>query len=260
MSSSIKMLNMYSATNDYSTLFNSLSGGKNNSSSNSIFGSASFDTGLLSDYASIKNGSYSKLTKAYYAKNSGAEEKSDAVSNLMSKSRNLQYTSAKGEADKLGESLNKLASEDLFAKVKKKDENGNETEDYDFDKISSAVKAFVKDYNALVKSGGDSDNNSILRSTLSMVQTTNVNSKLLDKVGISVGFDNKLSLDEDALKKADVASLKTLFSGIGSYGDTIENKTSEISRFANNAVNSLAGYNSSGALGNLGSGIYNQFY
>ena len=49
--------NKYNSNVDYSALF----GGTSNSSS--LGG-----TNILSDYASIKNGSYGKLLKAYYAK------------------------------------------------------------------------------------------------------------------------------------------------------------------------------------------------
>ena len=112
----------------------------------------------------------------------------------------------------------------------------------------------------MIESGGDSDNNSILRSTLSMVKTTDVNSKLLGKVGITVGLDNKLSIDEETLKKADVGTLKTLFGGNGSYGSEIESKASSISRFANNAANSFSGYTAGGVYGTSAGTMYNEFY
>ena len=36
---------------------------------------------------------------------------------------------------------------------------------------------------------------------------------MLAKVGITIGKGNKLELDEDALKQADIGSLKTVFTG-----------------------------------------------
>ena len=59
--------NKYNSNVDYSALF----GGTSNSSS--LGG-----TNILSDYASIKNGSYGKLLKAYYAKQD-AEKTADAL-------------------------------------------------------------------------------------------------------------------------------------------------------------------------------------
>ena len=61
---------------DYSALFGNLSTSAQTSSTSGF---------SLLDYASIKNGSYAKLLKAYYAKDSTektAEEKKDIVSDL----------------------------------------------------------------------------------------------------------------------------------------------------------------------------------
>ena len=44
------------------------------------------------------------------------------------------------------------------------------------------------------------------------------NEKNLSNVGITLKDDGTLSLDEEAFKKADSASLKSLFGGAGSYG------------------------------------------
>lgn len=42
---------------------------------------------------------------------------------------------------------------------------------------------------------------------------TDKNSNMLAKIGITIGKGNKLELDEDALKQADISSLKTVFAG-----------------------------------------------
>ncbi len=46
-----------------------------------------------------------------------------------------------------------------------------------------------------------------------MTKTTKSTERLLERAGISVGADNKLELDEDALKKADISTLKSIFTG-----------------------------------------------
>ena len=46
-----------------------------------------------------------------------------------------------------------------------------------------------------------------------MTKTTKSTESLLERAGISVGADNKLELDEDALKKADISTLKSIFTG-----------------------------------------------
>ena len=131
---------------------------------------------------------------------------------------------------------------------KKTDKDGKS--DYDRDAITSAVKNFVDAYNNYIDASGNADSTSLLRRSVSIVNNTNANSVLLSKSGISIGKDNKLSLDEDTLKKTDVNVLKTLFTGVGSLSDTISSKANESYGIANSAVfnnNHAASYTYSGA-------------
>ena len=138
--------------------FSALMGGATNSSSN-----------LLSDYASIKNGSYGKLLKAYYAK-----QDAESASSGDSKQR---LTLMRSNADSLKKSADALNNSSLWEKkkMKKKDEKtGEETEveDYDWNAITKAVKSFVADYNAVVGQAGDSDTKNILRNAAWMTGIT----------------------------------------------------------------------------------------
>lgn len=203
--------------------FSALMGGTANSSSN-----------LLSDYASIKNGSYGKLLKAYYAKQ-------DAENASMSGDSRQKLTLMRSSADSLKKSADALNNSSIWEKkkIKKKDEEtGEETEveDYDWDSITKAVKSFVENYNAVVVQAGDSDTKNVLRNAMWMTDITDSTEKLLSKVGITIGTGNKLELDEDALKKADVTTLKSLFSGSGSFADKISQKADSLSRVASNAA------------------------
>ncbi|MBR4719447.1 MAG: hypothetical protein IKP31_04295 [Lachnospiraceae bacterium] len=69
-------------TNDYSTLFSSMNKSSSSSSFNmfDISGKSnnSLSANFYSDYASLKNGSYFKLAKSYYAKS--ASETTDSAS------------------------------------------------------------------------------------------------------------------------------------------------------------------------------------
>lgn len=83
----------------------------------------------LSDYAAIKNGSYGKLLKAYYAKQD--EEKAVTAGDSVHKS-----TLMKNGADALKKSADALNNDALWEKkkIKKKDETTGEeieVEDYD---------------------------------------------------------------------------------------------------------------------------------
>ena len=104
--------NKYNSNVDYSALF----GGTSNSSS--LGG-----TNILSDYASIKNGSYGKLLKAYYAKQ-------DAEKTAGTGDTSQKLTLMKTSADSLKKSADAQNASSLWEKkkIKKKDEEtGEET-------------------------------------------------------------------------------------------------------------------------------------
>lgn len=208
----------YNNNTDYSYLFNNMQ----HTSTGGTFS--------LGDYAAIKNGSYKKLLKAYYAKQDA--EKSTISSDAMKNS-----SLVKSSADALKKSANALNNEALWEKkqITKKDEKtGEETtvEDYDWDAITKAVKSFVDDYNSLVKLAGNSDSKDVLRNAVWMTGMTESNDNLLSKAGIAVGKGNQMELNEDILKKADISTLKTLFTGHNSLADKIATKANSISNAA----------------------------
>lgn len=239
--------------NDYSNYanydtgydFSALMGGTSNSSGN-----------MLSDYASIKNGSYGKLLKAYYAKQ-------DADSASLSGDSAKKLSSMRSGADSLKKSAQALNNSSLWEKkkIKKKDEEtGEETEveDYDWNAITKAVKSFVQDYNAVVEQAGNSDTRNVLRNAAWMTGITDNAEKLLSKVGISIGKGNKLELDEDVLKEADITTLKSLFAGTGSFADKISQKAGSLSVVAANAAAKVKGttYTSRGGYSDALSKLY----
>ena len=125
----------------------------------------------------------------------------------------------------------------MWSKVDKTDKNGNTAKEYDTDKIAKAVSSFVKNYNSLVSSTADSSSRYVLNSASNMVNYTRANADLLKKIGISVGSDNKLTVDEDKLKASDMAVVKSVFKDSGSFGQTISAKASTI---YGNAVSQLS--------------------
>jgi len=183
----------------------------------------------LSDYAAIKNGSYGKLLKAYYAKQD-AEKTSGGDSVQKS-------TLMKNGADALKKSADALNNDELWEmkKIKKKDEKTGEeieVEDYDWDAITKAMKSLVEDYNDVVKQAGDSNSKDVLRNAVWLTGITESNENMLSKIGITVGKGNELKLDEEALKKADISTLKTLFTGHNSFADKVSMKANSISNAA----------------------------
>ena len=124
----------------------------------------------VSDYAMIKNGSYGKLMKAYYAK-----QDADKLSQTGDSSKTL--TLMRSSADSLKKSAEALGNASLYEKkkFKKKDEEtGEETEaeDYDRDAITKAVKSFADDRNSVVEQAGNSETKNVLRNAAWMTSIT----------------------------------------------------------------------------------------
>ena len=221
----------YNTNMDYSTLF----GG----------GAPYIDSGMgginVSDYAMIKNGSYGKLMKSYYAK-----QDADKLSQTGDSSKTLMLM--RSSADSLKKSAEALSDASLYEKkkFKKKDEETGEeieVEDYDWDAITKAVKSFVDDYNSVVKQAGNSETKNVLRNAAWMTEITKKAENILSKVGITIGKGNKLEFDEEALKEKttlgkssieldNVSTLKSLFTGYGSFSDKIARKAFAISNAA----------------------------
>ena len=207
-----------------STISALFAGLNNSSSGTSLSYGIDFTT-----YNSIKNGSYSKLMRKYYS-NKASESTDGATAN---------------------KNTGKVQSID-----------GNIAKEYDTDKIAKAVSSFVKDYNSLVSSTADSSSRYVLNSASNMVNYTRANADLLKKIGISVGSDNKLTVDEDKLKASDMAVVKSVFKDSGSFGQTISAKASTIYGNAVSQLSELSTKNSytSNGLYSYSSGYtYNQY-
>ena len=101
-------------------------------------------------------------------------------------------------------------------------------------------------YNKMLKEGGDSNTNSILRSTKSMVNLTKANSSMLGSVGITIGTDNKLSVDETAFKKADMNTVKSLFHTTGGFGYQVSVQAGMIESYAKSEAEKANTYNKTG--------------
>lgn len=203
-------------------------------SQSSLFDSLqkSTSTFSLGEYGLIKSGAYKKLVKSYYSDSSS--KGSGILSSEQKKANKIEaqnYMNIKSEANSLKESLADITSkaDELF--VTKQVDGKTE---FDSDNALKAVKKFVEDYNSLIDSVSDSDNTSILRNGVWMTGEVSAYSKVLSEVGISVGSDNKLSIDETDFKTADVNSLKTLFSNSSySFAGSITSKASTIASQSN---------------------------
>lgn len=217
-------------SNSISTLFSSLStSSSSSSSSDGLYGIN------LSDYASIKNGSYGKLVKSYYAldddTSSGANGTKDSATTLKSiqnASNGLRESAADLYTDK-----------SLFT--------ANEKGEYDMDAIYDKVKTFVDDYNNTLDAISSSETDSIASAGANMINLTNANADMLASVGITVNSDCSLSVDEEKFKSARISDVTSLFSGAGSYAYQIGAKATRVEVQAGEKAKTVDSSKSSGA-------------
>ncbi|MGN1136054.1 MAG: hypothetical protein ACI4SF_07530 [Oscillospiraceae bacterium] len=103
----------------------------------------------------------------------------------------------------------------------------------DKDKLLSNVKSFVEDYNTTIDSLQKSESVDALKKGLYMTNTAKAYSAALGRIGLRVGTDNKITLNEDTLKNADTNSVKSLLSGNYSFTTKAADKAAQISKAAN---------------------------
>lgn len=200
-----------------SNIYSSLLGGSSSS------GGTGAST-LLSDYASIKNGSYGKMMKAYYAKQKAAEAEEDEAT-AKKNSKTTKDASSASAAKKFYDTASGMNALNYSAD--------------NIDELYDKVSAFVKDYNAMMTSASKSKNASVQAQADALNDYTYQNYKLFAKVGITMNSDRTLSIDEDTFKKVNektgatnVPTLTTLFKGFGSFADKAADRASKIYRLA----------------------------
>lgn len=238
---------------DYSYLFSSLGNSSGSSASNLNF---------LSDYASIKNGSYYKLMKAYYDEPDKAGE---AINNAKNQASKISTSTARDSAETLSaiqkstdglkesaDALLKTGSKSLFKKT---------DEGIDADAVYNAVNNFVKDYNSVISSTKDSNTKTIATRSAGLINATSSYENQLGKIGITINDDFTLSLNEDTFKEAEMSDVKSLFSGAGSYAYKASAQSSLINFAADTESSRANTYNYRGAYNTYNSGnIFNSYF
>jgi flagellar capping protein FliD len=162
----------------------------------------------------------------------------------------------------LSDSVDALNKSSLWQKKETTDKDGNKTTGYDTDAIYKAVKSYVDNYNTMISSTGNSSDNTVLRSATTAVSTTKANKSLLADIGISIGSDNKLTIDEDDFKAANMTTVKSLFTGSGSYGKSIQSNSSMMYGAAVAQLAKASGtstYSSSGSYSYISSADFNKY-
>lgn len=215
-----------------------------NNSRPSGFGSINF-----SDYALIKSGSYKKLMKSYFAQQkdtSATKEDKTTKKKPVDDTVTTTISKMKSEADGLKTAAESLNDADLWKQTKG---------EYDKDKITSAVKKFASEYNDVLNQSAKVNAKDVVQQTGFMTSMSKTMSNALSKIGVTIGADGKMSVNEDTLKEANMKDVKSMFYGSHSYGSQIAQKASAISSAA---LRSSSMYSSDGALSSTLSSLFNQ--
>ncbi len=238
-------------SNSISVLFSSLPGASSGGVS-----SLSSLTSSLADYNLVRSGSYRKLMNSYFAKTDAKEfskafGRQNTKTNSTSKDSPAVISQVKSAAEGLEESASELLKSgtgSAFRKLSSTDSSGNRTNTYDTDKIYSAVKAFVNDYNEVVKAADSSSTSGIQKTTVNMINYTSRNEKALNNIGITIDSSNyRLSIDEEKFKSSDMGKVKSLFNGAGSYAYNVKSQASMIKYKADNEASRSNTYTDSGS-------------
>ena len=248
------------ARQNYSYLFQSMTTSRGNSLGNLNF---------LSDYASIKNGSYGKLMKAYYAKDAAdkvastgkdTETKKNSISTAADSAKTL--SEIEKAADAMKESADSLLVKGSKSVFRKKNEKATVSEEYDTDAIYKAVSGFVTDYNDLLSKTSAASSKNLQSKADTLAAVTSANAKLLSRVGITLNSDSSLSLDEEAFKKSDMGTVKNLFGTTGAYGYKVSAQASMIDYTAAKESTRSNTYTANGTYSNVYSAgnILNSFF
>ena len=182
------------------------------SSQASVFGTIGGSGGMLGDYASIKNGSYHKLLKAYYAndKNATTELTETETKNTTEISSDMAALKKAADALRNGASLFEEG------------ENG-----VDKEAIAKAVKGLADAFNSAVDSTSSISITAIDKKMSYTAGMLAKNAGLLEDVGVKYE-DGKLTVNEEKLKNADTGKLKTLFNGANSIAARLSSRAADV--------------------------------
>ncbi|MDE7321457.1 MAG: hypothetical protein K2N73_01790 [Lachnospiraceae bacterium] len=207
--------------------------------SNSLYGSNNSSTNLYSLFSernAIKNGTYKKLLKSYYSSLNGNSDSTSSAgrrrgtNNIIDKLlQEKMYPTVSKETQEansnltsgissLKSSVSTLQSEKTYEDT----ENGSTAAE----KVVSAMKSYVTNYNNVVTASKSSTLTNKTAYVANMMSTTSKFEKDLAEIGVNLKSDGTLQLDETKLKNADLSKVQKLFStdNIQSYGSTIASR------------------------------------
>ena len=202
----------------YSSMFNSFATSNNKYGVRNTNATKTLDELLKSSALKNKSSEYREMFSNLYKNIYGINDDSSSDSDVATPQ---SIKTASASAGGAAQSIQNFA--------KNLDYNG----ELDTDTYRKYAQAFVDSYNAMIDKVGNSDNSQVLQKGVLMVNTAKVYTSSLKRAGITLGADNKLTLNDD-LSKVDAVEVKSLF-GKNSFADKVIQKASQI--------NSLTGGN-----------------
>lgn len=233
-----------------SMIANTLFGSKTSISSGSFLSASNFG-----DLSLMRNGVYTKMLKSYYAKQAASTDKTSSATKKTSSDDYLNTITDKLSKLQTSTSDEALSSIKSGADKMKKAADAVTSLDYDKtsgDAVYSKVKDLVNTYNSLVSQTGKSDLVSISQSRTWMVNDTKAHEAQWNKIGITIGEDQTLSIDEKKFKEASTSDIKNFLSGTSGYAARLSTKAAGFYQLASNQLTLSTGsslYNKKGLLG-----------
>lgn len=215
----------------------------------SIFGYGSGNSlySNLSQLHSVRTGTYSKALKSYYGRNN--------QTTAMQKNKTLNKYNYGMYALENGLSSVSKESTELSAAAKKLTNTGRDGlfashENYNADAAYQAASDFVTNYNETLDAVNRLSNVSVSSAAGSMARMTGVMTGSLDEIGITVGKDGRMSINEEAFKNAGFDKVKSMLGTNGSFARIIGSSAQRLGSAAEQQ---------SRQAGLAGSGIYGRY-
>lgn len=202
-----------------------LFGGSNSTSSGSFFSASNFG-----DLALIKSGVYTRMMRSYVSQlQEGSDDETTTTTptkstskksseNLVSqKMEGLRATATAGETElaKTNKALSAVKSAASSLEQASKDLSNMDFDTSSKEDVYEVAKTFVNSYNSLLTKAGKTDNASIEQSVTWMKADMKEQEKKLEKIGITIGKDGSLSIDEEEFTKANFSDIRPQFEGEG---------------------------------------------
>lgn len=92
------------------------------------------------------------------------------------------------------------------------------------EELEEAVEGFVEDYNSLITSFSQTENQEFSQKTTMLDGITFMHNEELSAIGIVINDDQTLTVDPDVLKVAEVQKLESIFCGKDSYAGLIKER------------------------------------